>query len=124
MITTFKLHNNKGFMMIEAIFAIALIAIGLFTVMSLTTGVIKGNIQSKKATTAITLAQDKLEYFKGIGYESIFGTSTVSSDYCLQALVQNNVPSTNMKTVTVNVYWNPENTTSKHKVTLETIFTK
>lgn len=120
----FKLYNNKGFLMIEVILAIALIAIGLFAVMSLATAVIKGNIQSKDVTTATTLAQDKMEYFKGIDYDNISGTSTVSSDYYLNALVQNNIPGTNTKTVRVDVYWNPGTTTSKHKVTLQTIFAK
>ena len=121
---TLKLHNDKGFLMIEVILAIALIAIGLFAVMSLTTIVIKGNTQSKKVTTAITLAQDKMEYFKGISYDNISGTYTVSNDYYLEALVQNNIPGTNTKTVTVDVYWNPGTTTSNHKVTLQTIFAK
>ncbi|MBE7447096.1 MAG: hypothetical protein HS132_18535 [Planctomycetia bacterium] len=121
---TFKLYNEKGFLMIEVILAIALIAIGLFTVMSLATAVIKGNTQSKKITTAITLAQDKMEYFKGIDYDNISGTYTVSNDYYLDTLVQNNIPGTNTKTVTVDVYWNPGSTTSKHKVTLQTIFAK
>lgn len=110
--------------MIEIIFAIALIAIGLFTVMSLATAVIKGNKQSKDITTAIILAQDKMEYFKGVDYNNISNTDTINSNYYLNALVQNNTPVTDMKTVTVNVYWNPANATSKHKVTLQTIFAK
>jgi len=122
--TIFKLHNDKGFLMIEAILAIALIAIGLFAVMSLATAVIKGNTQSKNATAAITLAQDKMEYFRGVGYDNITGTSSAYNDYYLQTLVQNNVPSANMKTVMVDVYWNPGTPTSNHKVTLETIFAK
>ena len=125
----FKLYNNKGFLMIEVILAIALIAIGLFAVMSLATAVIKGNTQSKRVTTAITLAQDKMEYFKGIGYDNISGTNTVYTEgtyavYYLEALVQNNIPGTNTKTVTVDVYWNPGTTTSNHKTTLQTIFAK
>lgn len=121
---TFELHSNRGFMLIEVILAIAIIAIGLFAVMSLATVVIKGNTQSKKVTTAITLAQDKMEYFKGIGYDNVSGTYTVSTDYYLNALVQNNIPGTNTKTITVDVYWNPGTTTSKHKVTLKTILAK
>jgi type IV pilus assembly protein PilV len=119
---TLKLHNAKGFLMIEVILAIAILAIGLFAVMSLTTIVIKGNAHSKMVTTATTLAHDKMEYFKGISYANISGTYTVSNDYYLEALVQNNIPSTNTKTVTVGVYWNPGTATSSHKVTLQTIF--
>ena len=121
---TFKLYRDKGFLMIEVILAIAIIAIGLFAVMSLATVVIKGNTQSKNVTAAITLAQDKMEYFRGIDYDNISGTSTVNNDYYLQALVQNNIPGTNTKTITINVYWNPGTTTSNHKVTLDTIFAK
>lgn len=121
---TFKISNNKGFLMIEVLLAIAILAVGLFAVMSVVTIVTKGNTQSRKVTTATTLAQDKMECFKGIGYDNISGTNTVSNDYYLEALVQNNIPGTNMKTVTVGVYWNPGTTTSNHKVTLQTIFTK
>ena len=121
---TLKLHNAKGFLMIEVILAIAILAVGLFAVMSLATIVIKGNAHSKMVTTATTLAQDKMEYFKGIGYDNISGTANVSNDYYLEALVQNNIPDTNTKTVTVGVYWNPGTATSSHKVTLQTIFAK
>ncbi len=110
--------------MIEVILAIAILAIGLFAVMSLTTIVIKTNEHSNMVTTATTLAQDKMEYFKGISYENIAGTYTASNNYYLEALVQDNLPSTNMKTVTVDIYWNPGTTTSNHKVTLQTIFAK
>ncbi|KKO19982.1 MAG: hypothetical protein DCC43_14730 [Candidatus Brocadia sp.] len=119
-----KLQNDKGFLLIETILAIALIAIGLFSVMSLTIGVIRGNSHSKMVTAATTLAQDKMEYFKGIDYDSIADTSTISTDYYLEAIVQNNTPGIDSKTVTINVYWNPGEVTSNHKVTLHTIFAK
>ncbi|MFN3532315.1 MAG: hypothetical protein ACK41Q_07370 [Candidatus Brocadia sp.] len=111
-------------MMTEVILAIAIIAIGLFAVMSLTTIVIKGNAHSKMVTTATTLAQDKIEYFKGIGYDNVSGTYTVYTDYYLEAIVQDNTPGTNTKTINVYVYWNPGTTTSIHKVELKTILAK
>lgn len=113
--------------MIEVILAIAIIAIGLFAVMSLITIVIKGNAHSKMVTTATTLAQDKIEYFKGIDYDNVSGTSTIPPghpDCYLQALVQDNTPGTNTKTINVTVYWNPGTTTSIHKVELKTILAK
>lgn len=110
--------------MIEVMLAIAIIAIGLFAVMTLTTIVIKGNAHSKEVTVATTLAQDKIEYFKGIDYDNVSGTDTVYTDYYLKAIVEDNTPGVNTKTVTVIVYWNPGTTTSIHKVELKTIFAK
>lgn len=114
------LHND-GVTLIENILAIAIIAIGLFSVMSVVTIVIKGNTHSKRVTTATTMAQDKMEYFKKVDYNNVLGTSTVTTDYYLVAVVQNNTPVANTKTITVNVYWNPADATSSHKVELQTI---
>lgn len=116
-----KFRSNNGFTLIEIMAAIVIIVIGIFAVMSLVTIVTKGNKSSKMVTTATTLAQDKMEYFKRIDYGSIAGTSTVSTDYYVNATVQNNVPGTNTKTITVDVYWSPATSTSSHKVGLKTI---
>ena len=116
----FILHND-GVTLIETILAIAIIAIGLFSVMSVVTIVTKGNTHSKRVTTATTMAQDKMEYFKKVDYSNVVGTSTVTTDYYLVAVVQNNTPGTSTKTITVNVYWNPAAATSSHKVELQTI---
>ena len=116
----FIVHDD-GVTLIETMLAIAIIAIGLFAVMSLATIVTKGNTHSKRVTTATTMAQDKMEYFKKVDYSNVLGTSTVTTDYYLVAVVQNNTPSTNTKTITVNVYWNPATATSSHKVELQTI---
>jgi len=119
----FILHND-GATLMETILAIAIIAIGLFSVMSVVTIVTKGNTYSKSVTTATTMAQDKMEYFKKVDYSNVSGTSTVTTDYYLVAVVQNDTPVTNTKTITVNVYWDPATATSSHKVELQTILAK
>ena len=116
----FIVHDD-GVTLIETMLAIAIIAIGLFTVMSLAMIVTKGNTHSKRVTTATTMAQDKMEYFKKVDYSNVLGTSTVTTDYYLVAVVQNNTPGASTKTITVNVYWNPAAATSSHKVELQTI---
>ena len=116
-----SIAHNDGVTLIENILAIAIIAIGLFSVMSVVTIVTKGNTHSKRVTTATTMAQDKMEYFKKVDYSNVVGTSTVTTDYYLVAVVQNNTPGTSTKTITVNVYWNPAAATSSHKVELQTI---
>ena len=87
----FIVHDD-GVTLIETILAIAIIAIGLFSVMSVVTIVTKGNTHSKRVTTATTMAQDKMEYFKKVDYSNVLGTSTVTTDYYLVAVVQNNTP--------------------------------
>jgi len=115
------IRRKDGFTVIEAMLAIAIAAIGLFTLMSMITIVTKGNRQSKSITKATTLAQDKLEYFKKIAYSSIAGTSTITGSSTVYYLIANVDTGVNTKTVTVDVYWDPATATSSHKVELKTV---
>lgn len=122
-------HDNAGFSLIEIMISIAIIAIGLFAVMSVLIIVVKGNAHSNKSTTAVTLAQDKLEDFRNMDYDQITGTYTIytiynNPDYYLEVTVGTDTPIVNTKTVSVSVYWNPGISTSVHKVQLNTIFTQ
>ncbi len=103
----------------------AIITIGIFGVMSLLISVIKGNTFSKRVTTATTIAEDKMEDFRRIGYNNIADDSATNTsydiDYYWEAAVQDDTPDINTKTITVDVYWNPGTTTSIHTVDLKTI---
>ena len=61
-----KMQADSGFTLLELIISIAVIAIGIFAVISLIVIVLEGNKRSKMVTTATALAQDKMEYFKRI----------------------------------------------------------
>lgn len=113
--------QDNGFTVLEIILAITIIAIGLFAVIGMIAAVAKGNRHSKRITTATTMAQDKIEYFKKIGYNNIAGTSTVSPEYYLVATVDTG---TNTKSITINVYWNPATATSSYKTEVKTIIAK
>src|SRR3989338_5115741 len=115
------IFHNDGVTLIENILAIAIIAIGLFFATSVGTIETKGNTHSKRVTTATTMAQDNMKYFNKVDYSDVLVTSTVTTDFYLVAVVQNDTQSANTKTITVNVYWDPADATSSHKVELQTI---
>ena len=126
-----KLHNNKGFTLIEIMISIAIIAIGIFAVMSLIITVMKGNTLSKRVTTATTIAQGKMEDFKSMDYDSIVddpGTDTATAYdtvYYWEANVEDDTPATDTKTITVDVYWSSGGTNTTHNnVELKTIIAK
>ena len=124
-----KLHKNSGFTLIEVMIAIAIIAIGIFGVMSLVITVMKGNTLSKRVTTATTIAQEKLEDFKIMDYDNAVddsGTDTAYNiDYYWEADVQDDTPATDTKTITVDVYWSSGGTDTTHNnVELKTIIAK
>jgi len=115
----------KGFTLIEVLIATLILAIGLLSLATLAGTVIRGNSFSNKMTTATTLAQDKMEEIKGLGYDNAdtaAGTENYGSiaDYVAYkrvATVSTDSPPTGMKTVTVKVSWDAD----AHFVELKTI---
>jgi D-arabinose 1-dehydrogenase-like Zn-dependent alcohol dehydrogenase len=106
--------------------AIAIITIGIFGVMSLVITVMKGNTLSKRVTTATTIAQDKMEDFKRMGYDNVVNVSESNTDdydieYYLEADVAPDTPATDTKTITVDVYWDPPASSSAHNVEIKSI---
>ncbi|MHC4321980.1 MAG: prepilin-type N-terminal cleavage/methylation domain-containing protein [Planctomycetota bacterium] len=124
-----KLHKNSGFTLIEIMIAIAIIAIGIFGVMSLVITVMKGNTLSKRVTTATTIAQEELENFKRMDYDNAVdasGTDTAHNIvYYWEADVQDDTPATDTKTITIDVYWSSGGTDTTHNnVEMKTIIAK
>jgi len=123
-----KLRKNiKGFTLIEILVAMIVFAVGLLSFFALNVAIMKANVSAKMITAATNLAQEKIETLKNTSYASITNqTETnigLNNAFTRTTTVQDNVPQTNMKTVTVEVKWQemkPFISQKEHKVTLTT----
>ena len=62
--------GQKGFTIIEVMIALVILAVGLLSVASLQMNAIKGNYLSDNITSALTLAEDKMEELLGLDYDN------------------------------------------------------
>ncbi len=61
---------QKGFTMIEVMIALVILTVGFLGIASLQLNAIKGNNLSDNITSALTLAEDKMEELLGLDYEN------------------------------------------------------
>ena len=120
----FNTRNNKGFTLIEVLVAMVILSVGLLGTAALITGIINSNKLSNRISTATVLAQDKMEDIKRDGYSNAGNEPKTSlpspyDKYEREVTVVDNSPSSGMKTVTVEVYWE-----SSKSVTLKTILSR
>ena len=118
--------NDCGFTLIEVLIAIVLLTVGLLGMAALTSGIINGNTHSSRLTTATTLAQEKVEDVRRLGYSNM-PSATITTDEDYDSITNYplfkrttatavNSPTNNMKTITIMVYWDSDD----HSVSLQT----
>jgi type IV pilus modification protein PilV len=71
-----KLRGKEGFSLIEVLIALVILAVGLLGLALFQTTAIKGNAIASKWTVATELAQDRLERFRHVGWDSIVSSAT------------------------------------------------
>jgi type IV pilus assembly protein PilV len=124
---THRLHTRVGLTLLEILITMLILSVGLLGMAGLTTGVMRGNAFSSKVTTATTVAEQKMEEMRRLGYsEPPMADTTVTEDYdtithypfykrMTSTKMMN--PADGMKVITVTVFWDADN----HSVSLKTI---
>ena len=123
--------NGSGFTLVEVLIAILILSVALMGAAGLTIGIITGNMHSNRVTTATTLAQEKMEDIRRLGYSGVSGSdATVTEGYhsissypFYKRVTATDVdnPDTHMKTITVTVYWNSDKTSVELKIILANV---
>ena len=114
-----------GFTLIEVMIALVIMSIGLTALAAVQISAIRGNDFSKRMTTAISIAEAKMEQIKSSSYVNILSESSIqitqsNMHFTRQMTVTNNIaPLTNTKTVNVTVSWSEGS--KSHSVPITTI---
>lgn len=124
---------EKGFTLVEVMVALVVLTIGFLGTIGLLARIIENNRTAGQISEATTLAQDKLEEQKSLGYSGVSavsgsvvepslwatGSTAVGGLYSRKTLV---VVTTSYKAITVEVDWTKDN--RLHKVDLKTIISQ
>jgi type IV pilus assembly protein PilV len=115
--------KQSGFTLIEVMIALVILAAGLLALMTMQIVSIKANAFSSEMTYAAMVGQGELEKVRNMNYDDVkaVDTATYSLDptldatldptlakgvnYTIERQVQNDIPTTDMKTVTLIVTW-------------------
>ncbi|MCF8127286.1 MAG: prepilin-type N-terminal cleavage/methylation domain-containing protein [Deltaproteobacteria bacterium] len=122
--------GGDGFTLLEVLVAMVILAVGLLGMASLSIGIIKGNEFSKEISSATTCAREKLEDVEQLGFANTptanttvtetYNSITQYPEYRRETITTVDTPATDMKTITITVYWDNDN----HQVQLKTFLAK
>jgi type IV pilus assembly protein PilV len=122
-----SLHTHIGLTLLEILITMLILSVGLLGIAGLTTGVIRGNAFSSKVTTATTVAEQKMEEMRRLGYSGLPMADTMTTEdydtithypfYKRITSTKTMNPADGMKVITVTVFWDGDN----HSVSLKTI---
>ncbi len=129
------IKKQEGFTLVELMIAVAILAIGLLALAGLQVTAIRGNLSSKGQTTAVMLAEAKMEEFKNTAFSSLSNVTNQADSnnplnesgqsggrYNRYWTIQNYAGSSNMKQITVTVSWTE--TIGSRSISLDTVVAK
>jgi len=99
-----KPKKEKGFTLIEVLFAIAILAFGLLAISSMQGAAIRGNLMAIDRTEAVTWAQNQMESLMALPYNDVVsGGPIFQGIYEIKWTVFPNDPITDCKRIEVTV---------------------
>jgi prepilin-type N-terminal cleavage/methylation domain-containing protein len=113
-----RLKNNRGYSLVEVFIAMVVLSIVLLGMAGLINITVSINRNSAEKTVAITLAQDKMEEMITKGYyvsgtnqavTEAYGDMVNYPSFRRVTEIKIDKPDTEMKLITVDVYWNNDN---------------
>jgi type IV pilus assembly protein PilV len=115
---------EEGFTLIEIMIALVVMSIGLTALAAVQISAIRGNAFSKRMTTAVSIADEKIEQIKSIQYANIISESSIqitqsNMNFTRQVTVTDNSPLPNSRKVEVVVTWSEGS--KSHSVPITTI---
>jgi type IV pilus assembly protein PilV len=118
---------EEGFTLIEIMIALLVMSIGLTALAAVQISAIRGNAFSKRMTTAVSIADEKIEQIKSIPYANIVSESSIqvtqsNMNFTMQVTVTDNSPLPNSKKVEVVVTWSEGS--KSHSVPFTTIVSR
>ena len=100
---------RRGFTLIELLIVIVLFSAGAVSLLQIFSMTIYGGSENQNTLIATALAEEKMEQIRNTAYGSVVDEArAVVPNYTFferEVVVDDNTPVTNMKQVTVKVYW-------------------
>ena len=72
-------HNEQGFTLVEALIAMAILTVGILTLLTMQTTALKGNSKARGITTAANWNQDMIETLLNEEYDAVATGGPVTS---------------------------------------------
>jgi type IV pilus assembly protein PilV len=119
-----RLFRGKGFTLVEVLIGLIILAIGILAIAGMQITSLVGTSFSSNLTQASVLAQDRLEFLKGLSLNDVrldTGTHNDPPDIGIfkRSYQANRNPNPNFVTITYTVLWLEKGMT--HTVTFRTI---
>jgi len=120
-------HNKdkNGFTLLEVLIAMAILSIGLLALAGLQVVVIKGNASSKNLTSAVILAEAKLEELKRGGFTNLRNGNDTHGIFTRSWVITahpDHPDSEDIRQITVTLTWT--DSLGSHTIPITTVFSR